>query len=203
MPSFRATALATAAVLVAAVQADYYVDPDSVPIGLREVWCRDEKSTCPLICQQTEPPTTLVNECDPETLTYGCLCGNNQQPNVSEYSLTLPFFVCQEWGQQCVKSCGGVTACQSACVQDNPCGAKSPKLKNETEQDLATGTSSLTAPTPSQTDDTTIYYPDGQDPSGTSNNSNADEGSASALEIGRVYGLAIVLGSMFAGFALL
>lgn len=27
-------------------------------------WCMTEKSTCPLICQQTPPGTTLVNDCD-------------------------------------------------------------------------------------------------------------------------------------------
>ena len=106
MPSFKSTVLAVAAALVASVNADYYIQPDSVSLATRQTWCKNEKSTCPIICQQTPPYTTLTNTCDPETLTYGCVCGNGLQPNVSEYSLTLPFFVCQEWGNQCVKGCG-------------------------------------------------------------------------------------------------
>ena len=85
MPSFKSTVLAVAAVLVASVNADYYVAPDSVPLSLRKNWCQSERSTCPIICQQTPPHTTLTNTCDPETLTYGCVCGDGLQPNVSEW----------------------------------------------------------------------------------------------------------------------
>ncbi len=65
-------------------------------------------------------------------LSYGCLCGNNLQPNVSEYSLTLPYFVCTEWGTQCVNACGSDNTCASACRQDHPCGAQRPKTNYTT-----------------------------------------------------------------------
>ncbi|KAI0384116.1 hypothetical protein F5Y04DRAFT_249011 [Hypomontagnella monticulosa] len=124
--------LAAAVVLVSSVQADYVIDPDSVSLTIRNSWCMSEKSTCPLICQQTTPGTTLVNDCDAKTLTYGCVCGDNKQPNVSEYSLTLPYFVCQEWGDQCVKGCGQDNNCASACRENHPCGAQNPTRVNTT-----------------------------------------------------------------------
>ena len=82
MLTVRSTVLAAAAALVTFARADYYVVPSSVPLSLRgmyispipnlipltpgtEAWCSDEKSTCPLICEQVQPGTTLVNQCDP------------------------------------------------------------------------------------------------------------------------------------------
>ncbi|GAO13660.1 hypothetical protein UVI_02017660 [Ustilaginoidea virens] len=118
MPSPRSAVLA-AAVFGAVASADYAIDPSSVSLGTRQSWCAQEQSTCPLICQQVEPRTTLVNTCDPVTLTFGCLCGNNQQPNVSEYSLSLPYFICQQWVQQCQNACD-TNACKSDCTQNHP-----------------------------------------------------------------------------------
>ena len=74
-----------------------------------------------------------MNDCDPETLTYGCVCGNGLQPNVSEYSLTIPYFTCTEWGNQCVERCEGDSACASSCRQDHPCGALNPTRENKTK----------------------------------------------------------------------
>ncbi|QPG95222.1 hypothetical protein C2857_007866 [Epichloe festucae Fl1] len=192
MPSLRATVLAAAAASLSAVaNADYNIDPSSVPISNRRNWCTQEKSTCPLICQQTEPRTTLVNTCDPETLQYGCLCGNQLQPNVSEYSLSLPYFVCQEWVSQCQGACGS-NDCKSDCVQNHPCGAQSPQKANRT---------TTAAPTSTATDSPDTIYTN--DPGSSSSGGNGKKGAAAALDIGRTYSLAIVLTGLFAGFALL
>ncbi|POR39598.1 Putative CDP-alcohol phosphatidyltransferase class-I family protein [Tolypocladium paradoxum] len=197
MPSFRSVALATAATFVAVAHADYVIDPKSVPLGTRQVWCTNEKNTCPLICQQMEPRTTLVNDCDPEQLTYGCLCGNNKRPNVSEYTLSLPYFICQEWGNQCVKKCGQSNTCASDCREKHPCGATDPKRNNTTSTASGSG-----KPTASKTDGSDTIFTDG--PGGGSSGSKGDKSGASmALEVGRTCGLAIVLTSLFASFALL
>lgn len=162
-------------------------------------------TTCPLICQQVEPRTTLVNTCDPvrlqhlqykafsnsnqESLTYGCLCGNNMQPNVSEYSLSLPYFICTQWVIQCKDACS-TDACKSDCQQKHPCGAQSPSPPNKTKT-ATTSSSSTSAPN--------TIYTDGPGGSGNS----GKKGAGVALEVGRTYGLAIVLTGLFAGFALL
>ncbi|XWW95199.1 hypothetical protein V2A60_003153 [Cordyceps javanica] len=194
MVSFKTTGFVAAAALATLAQADYEIDPTTVPFATRERWCRDEKLTCPLICQQTEPRTTLVNDCDPETLKYGCLCGNNKQPNVSEYSLSIPYYVCTEWGRQCVNGCGSNNVCASDCLQNHPCGATNPERRN------ASATSSQGA-TASKTGSDGIYT----GPAGSANDGSAGKktGAGSALEVGRSYGFAVVFVGMFAGFAML
>ncbi|EQK99610.1 hypothetical protein OCS_04671 [Ophiocordyceps sinensis CO18] len=138
-----------------------------------------------------EPGTTLVNDCDPKQLTYGCLCGNNKRPNVSEYSLTLPYFICQEWGNQCVKDCTN-NRCASDCRENHPCGASAPKKYNSTA-------SSSVNPTASQTGDANTIFTDG--PGGGARGEK--QGTGMTLEVGRTYGMAMVLTGLFAGFALL
>ncbi|GAP88203.1 putative cdp-alcohol phosphatidyltransferase protein [Rosellinia necatrix] len=144
MPS-RNVVLATATLLLSSVQAQiqYSIEPESVPLSTRDNWCDQERSTCPIICQQLPPGGYQVNDCDPMTLTYGCVCDNGKSPNLSEYSLTLPFFICQEWGNQCVLGCGGNAACASDCRENHPCGALNPTRVNETK--------SSTSGTPTQT----------------------------------------------------
>ncbi|KJZ76989.1 hypothetical protein HIM_03866 [Hirsutella minnesotensis 3608] len=191
MLSLRSAVLAAVVVLVGTVQAaDKTIDPSTVPLSTRLSWCANEKDTCPLICQQVEPRTTLVNDCDPRKLTYGCLCGNNQRPNVSEYTLTLPYFICQEWGNQCVKNCNGANQCAADCREKNPCGATSPRRENKT--------TSTVKPSASQTDDGNTLF------TGNPGDSSGDKkGAGLTLEVGRTYGMALVLTGLFAGFALL
>ena len=156
---------------------------------------------------------TMLTGCEKDTLTYGCLCGNNQKPNITEYTLTLPFFVCQEWGTQCVKNCPSTdSACQASCQQDHPCGARDPEgPKTKT----ASGSATMT-PTASSTDDGTTIFTGtpGSDSSSDTKPSKSSSGSgaskddkpdsmATALGVGRVYGLAAVMGGMFTIFAFL
>jgi hypothetical protein len=205
MPSFRTIVLAVAASAVTVVNADYVIDPNSVPLATRRFWCDNEKETCPMICEQSSKGDTKVNECDPKTLTYGCICGDGRQPNVSEYSLTLPFYVCQEWGNQCVEDCAGSASCASDCRQNNPCGANNPTKANATS--TATDTAAVKA-TASATDDPNVVYTsnpgsddDDDDDSGSSSSTKSN--AATAIEAGQTWGLTIVLGAVFAGFAML
>lgn len=50
-----------------------------------------------------------------DQLTYTCVCDNGVSPNITQYSQTLPFFVCQEWGNQCVANCNGDNTCADSC----------------------------------------------------------------------------------------
>lgn len=87
MPSLRTIVLGVAASAVTLVNADYVIDPDSVPLSQRsklnsstsnitrlsadhkiEVWCQNEIETCPMICGQTSKGETKVNECNPVSL---------------------------------------------------------------------------------------------------------------------------------------
>lgn len=51
-----------------------------------------------------------------KTLSWDCVCKGGIVPNVTEYSLTVPFHECQEYGNQCVTACGlANNACANNC----------------------------------------------------------------------------------------
>lgn len=110
---------------------------------------------------------------------------------MSEYSLTLPYFVCVEYGNQCVTACGSNNTCSSACRSDHPCGAQHPSTSNATAT-AATGTASSTA------DPTAIY-------SGHAGQTGSSSGASGppSLEVMRIWGTAGLLGLFTLGFAYL
>jgi hypothetical protein len=65
MPAPKTLLVSAIVALTSVVSADYSIDPDSVPLSTRTRWCQDQESTCPILCQQVPPGTTLVNTCDP------------------------------------------------------------------------------------------------------------------------------------------
>jgi hypothetical protein len=112
---------------------------------------------------------------------------------MSEYSLTIPYHVCTAWGTKCVADCGSDNLCSSACRQDNPCGAQNPQRVNVT-----TTTSTTASPTAAPTDRVVNGMAD-EDEDGDGSGRNA----AGMLRFGDSYGLAVVAGGLFAGFAML
>ncbi|KAJ3955679.1 hypothetical protein N0V92_007798 [Colletotrichum tropicale] len=169
MPSFKSTVFAVAAAFAAAAQADYVIEPKSVPLATRRL--------------------------PQNSLTYGCVCGDGNQPNMTEYSLTLPYHVCQEYGNQCVTKCGlGANECASKCREDNPCGATNPTRANGTS--TASGTATATSSSTSGAIFTGMAGDDGS--SGSSGSSGA-----AALGMGREAGFAVLVGSILGGVALL
>ncbi|PNS20393.1 hypothetical protein CAC42_5843 [Sphaceloma murrayae] len=83
--------------------AQYNINPTSVPQSLRQYWCDSQITQCPLICLQYNGSTgAIANDCDASNLSYECVCSTGISPNSTEYSQTLPYFVCTEWGNQCV-----------------------------------------------------------------------------------------------------
>lgn len=199
MVLFRTTLLALASAITT-VSADYYIPPDSVPLSDRMAWCNSQQSSCPTICLQTSIGDPEVNTCDPKTLTYGCVCSDGKQPNMTEYTMTLPYYVCTEWGNQCVKACGnGNNQCASDCREKHPCGAQNPTRVNSTTTTSATTATATSSGTATATNQVFNGLGDG-----SSNNVGAGTGNAAgALRFGDSYGLAVVVGGLFAGFAML
>lgn len=134
-------------------------------------------------------------------MTYDCTCANGLSPNMTEYSLTIPFHVCIEWGQQCVAGCGGVNTCQAACTEQHPCGAQDPSRVNATST-TTTGAAAATS--------TAAVVHDGFGSDSTDSTASTAESTTvakpnaaqAALDIGRSYGLSIVFAGLFAGFGL-
>jgi len=147
------------------------------------------------------------------TLQYTCICGNGQQPNATEYSQTLPYYICQEWGQQCIAGCGNNNNdCQAACTQDHPCGAQDPtRVPVNSTSTSMTATSTGTDASGSAASGT-VYNGFGSGgsaatttaaaASGSSTSSPAKSGAQAALAIGGTYGAIVVVAGLFAGFAL-
>lgn len=189
----------TALAGLCAAQEQYHIDPESVPLSSRRYWCDQNVAQCPLICLQQPGVTTRdteTNECDPENLSYTCVCDNGVSPNITQYSQTLPFFICQEWGNQCVKACGGNSKCADACRADHPCGAQEPYKGNATVSSILSSMSAAAA-TASSAIPVSGF-------GGATATSKPGTGAApAAFAPGAGLGLAAVAGSIFFGFALL
>jgi hypothetical protein len=120
------------------------------------------------------------------------------------YSQTLPYYICTQWGTNCVNNCGNDNLCANACRADHPCGAQHPAPPNSS---LATTMSSTSMPTGSasvtKAPPATGFGGAAATTGASSDNNNNKQGAASAiLNLGQSYGLAVVFTGLFAGFAL-
>lgn len=162
------------------------------------------------------------NSCDSDALTYSCECGDGLRPNVTQFTQTLPYFICTEWGNQCVTNCNGDNTCASACRQDHPCGAQDPQKPNSSTISStmsSTASASRTASEAGATTDSsggTIYEgfggassTGGSDQAEESSSSSDDDAAAAdsgagraSLEFGHTFGVLALAGAFFGGFAL-
>lgn len=107
-----------AAVAFFTALASAQIDPSTVPAANRAQWCVAQKASCPSLCAQQSPEGSMAtssNTCDQRTLDYACVCASGLIPNATEFSQTIPYFICTEQNNQCVTNCNGNSACQSAC----------------------------------------------------------------------------------------
>jgi len=190
------------------------IDPTSVPIGTRDDWCASQISECPLICLQTPGNSagTDANDCDPTSLTYDCVCSNGLSPNISQYSQTLPYYICTEFNSQCQTNCGNDNTCAAACVQLHPCGAQNPTRANTSTMTTMSSTRSggNAAATVSGSAVYTGFGGNGAaatttggsgGSTATGSSSSSDAARNFVLNFGQLYGLGVVATGIFAGFA--
>jgi hypothetical protein len=208
MPSIMKSAAVLATALFSmgvTSQATYYIDPNTVPLPTRQSWCQSQVTACPLLCLQLPgaSSTTEANDCDPNQLTYDCICGNGITPNASEYSQTLPYFLCVEYGNQCVAACNGDTACQSGCRDNHPCGAQNPTRINVTTTSTTQTATTLPAGATSGTAGVVYTGIGGTAATPASSSTTTKSGAQAALDLGRSYGFVVVFTGIFAGFALI
>lgn len=229
MKSFAAVSVA-ASLFLSTVSAQYQINPNSVSNSTKDSWCTSQTGThtasthsvkpppntlpaqCPLICLQTaNSATTLANQCDPNLLTYACVCANGLSPNISEYTQTLPFYICQEWGNQCVSNCGQDNQCSSDCRNNHPCGAQSPIRQNtSTLTATMSKTASGSAGSATTTSGQIFTGFAGASSTGGSNAAatSSTHGSGAsmrvaALNVGQTFGVLGVVGMLVGGFAVL
>ncbi|RVX66346.1 hypothetical protein B0A52_09954 [Exophiala mesophila] len=181
------------------------IDPNSVSLDLREAWCSSQEAQCPLICLQEEGNNagTFSNTCDPVTLSYSCVCSNGLSPNASEYSLTIPYYICTQYNTNCQEACGLDNTCAAACIQDHPCGATNPTRVNTTSISTMTTSTSTARGAASTVSDGVVYTGFGGSSTATASPASGSSSNSAPtrmlIEAGRMYGIATVGAVIFAG----
>ncbi|KAI4151874.1 MAG: hypothetical protein LQ341_000827 [Variospora aurantia] len=180
------------------------IDPSTVDDQIKATWCNDQQASCPLLClQQGASDMPAANDCTPSTLAYSCVCSDGQQPNVSEYSQTIPFYECQEAGTQCVNRCeNSDPACQTACRTANPCGAQNPTRVNTSTISTMSATTTDGGAAPDATDATAVYTGFGPD-STTATADDSNDAKTLAIRFGKSYGFAMVFISVSVAFTVM
>jgi hypothetical protein len=132
---------------------------------------------------------------------------NGLSPNVSEYSQTIPYFICTENNNNCVANCAGASKCQAACRDNHPCGAQNPTRVNSTTV-TASATATDGGAAASTASDGAVYTGFGGSAATTtaasgSSGSAGKNAASMLLNVGQLYGLGVVAASFFVGFSIL
>jgi hypothetical protein len=192
MKSFAPILLASAGLIgLSAAQVYPPTNPDDIDINIRDLWCVNQQQACPALCEDQEQVGATVNDCDPETLSFECLCENNTTPNMTEYSLTIPYQLCKQSITDCVANCGnGEAVCSNLCFTGKKCGASDPTLHNST--------TTTSAPTPSKTSNKDNGGDSDKDDDGNSFDDEGDEDDEGLAATMATSGTALGLGLMAA-----
>ncbi|CAI2168076.1 6519_t:CDS:2 [Funneliformis geosporum] len=99
----------------------YSFDPNTVDPNTKATWCNDQTTTCTNICNDNGSGGVSINYCKADTLEYSCVCANGITPNSTEYTQTIPYFMCIADQETCTKNCGPaaqdcVNGCQKNCT---------------------------------------------------------------------------------------
>ncbi|KAF9958313.1 hypothetical protein BGZ70_009231 [Mortierella alpina] len=113
-------------------------------------WCQNQVGFCTNVCQElTNGAETHDNRCDIQTLDFICECKGGAAPNITEYTYTIPYFLCTAETQECIHNCGqSDNSCYTNCEKKRNCTAEFPKKYN---QSIATSLPQPTAPAGTQT----------------------------------------------------
>jgi hypothetical protein len=130
------------------------------------------------------------------------VCDNGLSPNLTEFTQTLPYNICQQWGTNCVNACGiGENACADSCRADHPCGAQDP-FKGNATMTSSSSHSPTSKPTGSDSNSEASTTVPITGFAGETGKSNADQPGA-ASSFGASYGLAVTIVGLFASLSLL
>jgi len=205
MMQFSLVALLAASAVTVSAQVYPVPNPDDISDGTKDQWCVQQEASCDLLCQNQESGNQYENSCDPKTLAYVCICDDGKIPNATEYSQTIPYYLCQEGQNLCVENCASSDdGCTSACRENKSCGASNPTKVNITEEDTEDSSSSSSGS-------------GGKKGSGSSGSGSSDEAeessssgdkidlkSAGVIAYGEVYGFAALVTTLFVStFAIL
>ncbi|ROW11559.1 hypothetical protein VMCG_01475 [Cytospora schulzeri] len=123
MRSFIAVT-ALSALLVAADNTTFSINPEEVDLTTRASWCNGQTSTCNTLCDSNPQD----NNCNVNTLDFACTCSNGSAPGLQYYTQTMDTYVCQQAFTDCNQANVGNAEGQKNCttsIQDN-CGKLDP-----------------------------------------------------------------------------
>lgn len=194
MKTFTPLVLASGLLSLAAAQIYPVVTADDIDESTRDIWCIQQYETCTGLCQDQTQGGASINECYTEDLHFECICDDGSTPNATEYSLAIPFNLCQQSKQMCVDNCDGDQACASLCFTGKSCGATNPTRTNSTTTKSAGGS----RPTGSGDDDDE----DNDENDDEDDPFNVDTGMGVRLaSFGSAYGIGAMVFGVAVGFA--
>ncbi|KAI9663560.1 MAG: hypothetical protein M1831_002569 [Alyxoria varia] len=151
----------------------YSINPGTVEQGTRYGWCNAQRNSCREVCGGG----ALRARCDDGTLEYECECPNGQQPDLTQYRDTIPYFMCTEYKAQCVAKTDN--AYQQRQCNNTPCGTREPS--NASTGGSSSGSTSTPSPSSSSSGSS----------GASASDSSSQTGLASSLHVGESYGLGL------------
>jgi len=194
-----ATILVVASGLFAFASAQVYPEVTwrDVDNSTREIWCVQQIGICPNLCQDQGHVNPEYNDCWEEDLHFECVCEGGFRPNLTEYSLTIPYNLCMQSKQECANNCGNNQDCVTLCFSGKSCGASDPRRVNAT----STTTTTTSAPTGDATDKAdSSKTTDSNDSKATDDPFNNSGMGLSFTELGSAYGVGAMIAGMAIGF---
>jgi len=195
-----ATVLAVASGLFTLAFAQNYpvITADDINNSTREIWCDQQIAVCPNLCQDQGHVGTEYNDCWTEDLHFECVCEGGFRPNLTEYSQTIPFNLCQQSKQACADNCGNNQDCVTLCFSGKECGASNPRRVNVTSTSTTASSTATSSSTKSPSDSTTTSTSEAEadeDPFG-----NSGGMGVSLTAFGSAYGVGAMIAGMAIGF---
>lgn len=128
------------------------------------------------------------------TLNYTCTCSDNSTPNISDYTQTVPFYVCDQWVANCVDNHPDDLTGQAGC-RSVTCGSQNVS-EAETTTSSAAPDATTSASSSSGTESPSTTTSSGAETSAT------ESSAAMAVHVVENYGTGILFAAMMALFGL-
>ncbi|KAJ9216502.1 hypothetical protein DTO166G4_1718 [Paecilomyces variotii] len=181
-----------------AAQANYTLpagfNPGEVSSTEKASWCTGQRNLCPKICGGA----ANVNTCDPDSLSFSCVCSDGSVPDSAEYTQSLPYFVCEANFGQCIQNHPNDLDGQNQCKEQAKCGTK-----NATSDAASTSSAAATSGTAVATTLTTATTTAGGQVATTTAakaTASTSHSAASAVKVAQDYSAALLVGGLLAGF---
>lgn len=151
----------------------------SAEIGIKEQICRDNTARCQILCQPNQP---LINQCNPESLTWNCQCSSTVSP--SSYVFPVEYYQCRGEVELCIQKCMAFDRenpqCASNCKDISLCGTEQAQSKLTfvaTNKGKSSNGTNVNNGTDSDTKNSSSNSPKGKSDPGSSGGDKSSDGN--------------------------